>query len=46
MIHNHTKEEALKRLTIIEGHLKKVKKMVESEDYYPLVRSNFKSCQF
>lgn len=31
------KKQALKRLAIAEGHLKKVKKMVEDENYCPNV---------
>lgn len=29
------KQQAIRRLSIIEGHLKKVKKMVEKEEYCP-----------
>ena len=32
---NHIQKEAIKRLNIIEGHLKKVKKMVEEGSYCP-----------
>ncbi|MCL4419080.1 metal-sensing transcriptional repressor [Patescibacteria group bacterium] len=31
------KQQAIRRLSIIEGHLKKVKKMVEKEEYCPNV---------
>jgi len=31
------KQEAIRRLNIIEGHLKKVKKMVEEEEYCPSI---------
>ncbi|OGM18921.1 hypothetical protein A2686_03950 [Candidatus Woesebacteria bacterium RIFCSPHIGHO2_01_FULL_38_10] len=29
------KEQILKRLSIVEGHLKKIRKMVENEEYCP-----------
>jgi len=31
----HAKAEALKRLSIAQGHLEKVKHMIEGEDYCP-----------
>lgn len=31
----HAKGESLKRLSIAQGHLEKVKNMIESEDYCP-----------
>lgn len=34
-MHNNVKYQAIRRLSIIEGHLKKVKKMVEKEEYCP-----------
>lgn len=34
-IDKSVKEKALKRLSIAEGHLKKVKKMVEKDEYCP-----------
>jgi DNA-binding FrmR family transcriptional regulator len=33
----HAKGEALKRLSIAQGHLEKVKQMIEGEDYCPNV---------
>ncbi len=33
----HAKGEALKRLSIAQGHLEKVKHMIEDEDYCPSV---------
>lgn len=36
-MNNPTKKEAVKRLTIIEGHLRKVRRMVEDGNYCPSV---------
>jgi DNA-binding FrmR family transcriptional regulator len=33
MAHNNSKQEALKRLAYIEGHLKGIRKMVEEDQY-------------
>ncbi len=40
-----TKTQALKRMAIVEGHIKKVREMIEKEDYCPNIIHQSKAVQ-